>query len=52
VFKVGIDEEPGAIICDATPEQQAAMDEVYTQIAAGDFAADFGAIKGQAYAGG
>lgn len=49
VFKVGIDPEPGAVICDATPEQQAAMDEVYAQIANGDFAGDFGAIKGQAY---
>ena len=29
-----------------------AMDEVYAAIAAGDFAADFGAIKGQAYSGG
>lgn len=52
VFRVGVDAEPGAVICDPTPEQQAAMDEVYAQIAAGDFAADFGAIKGQAYAGG
>lgn len=51
-FKVGIDPEPGAVICDATPEQQTAMDEVYAQIANGDFAADFGAIKGQAYGGG
>jgi len=49
LFKVGIDPEPGAVICDATPEQQAAMDEVYAQIANGDFAGDFGAIKGQAY---
>jgi basic membrane protein A len=52
VFRVGIDPEPGAEICDPTPEQQAAMDDVYAQIAAGDFAADFGAIKGQAYSGG
>jgi basic membrane protein A len=51
-FKVGIDPEPGAVICDPTPEQQAAMDEVYAQIANGDFAGDFGAIKGQAYGGG
>ncbi len=49
VFRVGIDPEPGALICDATPEQQAAMDEVYAQIANGDFAEAFGAIKGQAY---
>jgi basic membrane protein A and related proteins len=52
VFRVGVDPEPGAQICDPTPDQQAAMDEVYAQIAAGDFAADFGAIKGQAYSGG
>lgn len=52
VFHVGVDPEPGAQICDPTPEQQQAMDDVYAKIAAGDFAADFGAIKGQAYAGG
>ncbi len=52
VYKVGIDPEPGADICDATAEQQSAMDDVYASIAAGDFAADFGAIKGQAYSGG
>lgn len=52
VFRVGVDPEPGAEICDPTDEQQAAMDEVYAAIAAGDFAADFGAIKGQAYSGG
>ncbi len=51
VFRVGADPEPGAVICDATDEQQAAMDAVYDQIANGDFAADFGAIKGQAYSG-
>ena len=52
VFRVGVDPEPGAMICDPTPEQQAAMDETYAQIAAGDFAEAFGAIKGEAYAGG
>ena len=51
VFRVGVDPEPGAVICRAIPELQAAMDEVYAQIANGDFAADFGAIKGQAYSG-
>jgi basic membrane protein A and related proteins len=50
-FLVGVDPEPGAVICDATPEQQAAMDEVYARIANGDFAEAFGAIKGEAYAG-
>ncbi len=52
VFRVGVDPEPGAEICDPTPEQQTAMDDVYAQIAAGDFAEQFGAIKGQAYSGG
>lgn len=51
LFKVGIDPQPGAVICDATPEQQAAMDEAYAQVAAGTFDAEFGAIKGEAYAG-
>ncbi len=50
-FLVGVDDEPGAVICNATDEQQAAMDEVYAKIAAGDYAEDFGAIKGEAYAG-
>lgn len=52
VFRVGVDPEPGAVICDATPEQQAAMDEVYARIAAGELAEDFGAIKGEAYGAG
>ena len=42
---------PGAVICDPTPEQQAAMDEISAKLAAGDFAAELGAIKGQAYGG-
>ncbi len=50
-FLVGVDPEPGAVICNATTEQQAAMDDVYAKIAAGDYAADFGAIKGEAYSG-
>ena len=50
IFKVGIDSEPGAVICDPTPDQQADMDFVYRLIADGDFAGVFGAIKGQAYA--
>lgn len=51
LFKVGVDPEPGAVICDATAEQQAAMDAVYAEIAADTFAGEFGAIKGEAYAG-
>jgi hypothetical protein len=48
VFTVG--ETPSrAKFCDATPEQQAAMDDVYVRIAAGEFAEDFGAIKSEAY---
>ena len=50
-FRVGVDPEPGAKICDPTPEQQTAMDDLYAKIAAGDFAAQFGEIKGKAYGG-
>lgn len=50
-FKVGIDPEPGAVLCDANDEQQLALDSAYGQIAAGDYAEAFGAIKGEAYAG-
>jgi len=52
IFKVGVDPEPGAEICDPTPEQEAAMEEVYSQIAAGDLVDQFGEIKGTAYSGG
>lgn len=51
VFHVGVDPEPGAEICNPTDEQKTAMADLYAKIAAGDFAADFGAIKGQAYGG-
>jgi basic membrane protein A and related proteins len=51
-FKVGIDPEPGAVICNPTPEQQQAMDDVYAQIANGDFAEQFGAINAEAFAEG
>jgi basic membrane protein A and related proteins len=53
VFSPG--EEPdvaGAVICDATDEQQAEMDEAYALVASGDLDADFGAIAGEAYGGG
>ena len=52
VFHVGVDPQPGAVICGATPEQQTAMDEVYALIASGDLNDEFGAIKGEAYAAG
>jgi len=48
-------EEPdvaGAVICDATADQQAEMDEAYALVASGDLDGDFGAIAGQAYGGG
>jgi basic membrane protein A and related proteins len=51
VFRVGVDPEPGAVICDATPDQQAAMDAVYADIASGALTDQFGAIKGEAYGG-
>ena len=52
VFKVGVDPEPGAIICEPTPEQQAAMDDVYAQIASGELDAMLGEISAQAFSEG
>ena len=49
VFKVGVDAEPGAIICDPTAEQQAAMDALYAQIASGELDGLFGEIAGRAF---
>lgn len=51
-FRVGVDPEPGAVICNATPDEQAAMDEVYRQIAAGEHADELGAIAAAAYSQG
>jgi basic membrane protein A len=51
-FKVGVDPEPGAVICNPTADQQAAMDAVYKQIASGDLADEFGQINGIAFAQG
>lgn len=51
-FKVGVDPEPGAIICDPTPEQQEAMDALYAQIGAGELDELFGQIAGEAFAAG
>ena len=48
-FKVGEFEKVGAKLCDGTPEQVAALDEVRAQIAAGDFADQFFEIKSEAY---
>jgi basic membrane protein A len=49
-FEVGVDPEPGAVICDATPEQQDAMDAVYDDIAGGELDDLFGEIAGKAFA--
>jgi basic membrane protein A len=51
-FKVGVDPEPGAVICNPTPDQKAAMDAVYKKIAAGDFSAEFDKIDAAAFAQG
>jgi basic membrane protein A len=51
-FKVGVDPEPGAVICDPTPEQQQAMDDVYAQIAGGELADQLGAVNAEAFAEG
>ncbi|MEZ5167597.1 MAG: hypothetical protein R2695_14290 [Acidimicrobiales bacterium] len=39
----------GAVICDATPEQQAELDAAYERVAAGELATQFGEIAQQAY---
>ncbi|WP_420451373.1 BMP family lipoprotein [Ilumatobacter sp.] len=47
-------EEPdvaGAVICDATPEQQAEMDEAYATVASGELDEQFGQIAGEAFGG-
>ncbi|MGA9279512.1 BMP family lipoprotein [Ilumatobacter sp.] len=49
VFTVGEFPFVGALLCDGTPEQVAALDDVNAQIAAGDFADAFFGIKSEAY---
>ncbi len=51
-FKVGVDPEPGAVICNPTADEQTAMDAVYKQIASGDLADALGKINGIAFAQG
>jgi len=51
-FKVGVDPEPGAVICNATPEEQAKMDAVYKEIADGKHADELGAIAAEAFSQG
>ena len=49
LFNVGAFDFVGAKLCDATPEQEAALADAKAQIANGDFAEDFFAIKSEAY---
>ncbi|MEM9517510.1 MAG: BMP family ABC transporter substrate-binding protein [Actinomycetota bacterium] len=49
LFEVGAFDFVGAKFCDATPEQEAALDDVKAQIANGDFEEEFFAIKSEAY---
>lgn len=51
-FAVGQDDIVGATLCNATPEQQAILDQAHADVLAGVFDAEFGEIKGQAYGGG
>ena len=51
-FKVGVDPEPGAVICNPTADEQTAMDALYKQIASGDLADALGKINGIAFAQG
>lgn len=48
-FKVGVDPQAGAVICNPTTEQQAAMDAIYARIAAGEFAAQFAELTLNAF---
>ena len=48
-FHVGVDKEPGALICNASAEQQKALDAVASDIAAGKFKDAFAAINKKAY---
>jgi basic membrane protein A len=50
-FLVGDFDPVGAKFCDATPEQEEALQAVRDQIAAGEFDELFGEIKGEAYGG-
>lgn len=50
-FRVGVDPEGGAEICNPSAEAQAALDEAYDLVGSGALDDEFGAIKGVAYAG-
>ena len=49
LFEVGTYDFVGAKLCDPTPEQEAALDDVKSQIANGDLADAFYEIKAEAY---
>jgi basic membrane protein A len=51
-FEVGVDPEPGAVICNATADEQAQMDAVYKEIADGKLADALGKISAEAFAQG
>ena len=51
LFRVGVDPEPGAIICEPTADQKLAMDQAYAQIASGELGDAFAEIKAEAYSG-
>lgn len=50
-FRVGVDPEPGAVICRATPEAASAMQRLSQDIAAGRYTATFAEIRTKAYGG-
>ncbi len=49
VFRVGVDDEVGAKICNPTPEEEALLNAIYTQIGAGDLKSLFAEIKAEVY---
>jgi hypothetical protein len=51
VFEVGVYDKVGAKFCDATPEQEAALQEVRDGIAAGEYDELFGEIQAEAFGG-
>ncbi len=48
-FKVGVDPEVGAMLCNPTTDQQTAMDALYTRIAAGELDELFAKITEKAF---
>ncbi len=53
VYSPGEDPDvAGAVICGATPEQQAEMDEAYALVASGELDGAFGEIAAEAFGGG